>query len=770
MNKNIFKILLAVLAISVIGIAAIGLAACDKVTLQSISLENPVTEFKEGDEFTVGDAFKVIAHYSDGSTADVTASAEIRHEADFDMSVFGSYMVTVAYENKKEVYTIYVGKFDNILRKIELDTAAVKKTYALGDEISYDGIKVNCTYENAQGNNVFQTYTSLAQFEVRVSGTMPVTDNILMGLGEYTVTVSKDGVSDLYKVNVDEVNVSTVQGAIFAGNAFKSKVIAGSSSFISDMSPRPAFESFAYDYEFGGNYTYINQKLPENESAEYHMSVDEKGLFCAKFVDDKLVFDNKSLESMMDGAPFFLWYFRDDPRGVESTLIELYKNARLCTNKDLNETADVKNRVYTFSFSGIKLIGNLPDYYETTVTFALAEDYSVQSMTYRQDYWENNSGLKDQEGYTPTFITDEATGITSPNGNYTYRFTATATQTSGERTKTNPYSRDMFVIRSFDLMYNGQNLGDNGVVDCKVSDKELAITIENINPSTAVFAQDPMYFDCDGYYGGEQDSTTLINVADGFTAFRKDNVISITLKGGGSWKLKIRTEGGISKTITLNVIGSAPVSMSGQIGNPDTNEFYFADKRTVAVNQEIYFYGLVNNAADSRQMCTITSPNQQYANVQNATFGGRDCFKFSASREGVYTVVVSSAVALKVQCVFTFTVSEVPDYANILKGSYSVMDYDGNILLVEFNPRNLNGDIDGSVKITKTPTNDDDAPIPAQAVSQTLEYYVDQDALTVNLSHSLGVNLGIRLFVDVNGKLILEDRYGITYQLNPVVG
>ena len=81
MNKNIFKILLAVLAISVIGIAAIGLAACDKVTLQSISLENPVTEFKEGDEFTVGDAFKVIAHYSDGSTADVTASAEIRHDS-----------------------------------------------------------------------------------------------------------------------------------------------------------------------------------------------------------------------------------------------------------------------------------------------------------------------------------------------------------------------------------------------------------------------------------------------------------------------------------------------------------------------------------------------------------------------------------------------------------------------------------------------------------------------------------------------------------------
>jgi len=472
----------------------------------------------------------------------------------------------------------------------------------------------------------------------------------------------------------------------------------------------------------------------------------------------------------MDGTPFFLWYFRDDPRGVERTLIELYKHAKLCSNKDLEESADAENGVYSFSFSGLKLIGNLPDYYETTVEFALAEDYSVKYMTYREDYWENNSGLQNQENYSPTFTTDEKTGITTPNGNFTYRVTATATQTSGERVKTNPYSRDMYLIKSFDLMYSGRNLGDNGVVDCNVSDKELKITIENINQSTAGFEKDPMYFDCDGYYGGEQDSTTLINIADGFTAYRKNNVITITLKGGGSWKLKIRTESGIKKTITFNVIGAAPVSMSGQIGNPDTNDFYFADKKTVPVNKEIYFYGLVNNAADSRQMCTVTSANQQYANVQNATFGGRDCFKFSASREGVYTVVVSSAVALRVQCTFTLTVSEVPDYKSILNGSYTVTDYDGNILLLEFAPRNANGDIDGSVRITKTPTADDDTPIPEEAVSQTLEYYVDQDALTINLSHSLGVNLGIRLSVDVSGKLILEDRYGITYQLNPIVG
>ncbi|MDE6302670.1 MAG: hypothetical protein K2M36_03680, partial [Clostridia bacterium] len=629
--------------------------------------------------------------------------------------------------------------------------------------------KLNCTYENAQGNLEVVTATSLTSFAVDVQGNTPLSDNIFMGLGEYSVVISKNGLSDSYKVSVDDVNISSVQGAIFTGSAFKNTVISGSSGVREGMYDKPLNQTFAYNYSYGNNYTYINQRLPEEDSAIYHMSMDEQGLFCAKFIDDDLVFDNNVQSAMMQGAPFHLWFFRNTVYGVENLLIELYKNARACTNNDLKETADAQTREYSFTFSGTKSINGGVDYYETTVKFSLAEDYSVSSVEFTQDYWENNSALKDRDDYVPTFITDEKTGITAPNTNYTFRIVGTATQTSGERTNTNPYSRDMYMFKSFDLVYKGEKLGDNGVIDCKVADGQLSIYIQNINPATASLEQDPMFFSCDESYGGEQDSSTLLVVTDAFIAFRDSHIIKVTLKGGGVWTLRIRTSSGIEKTITFNIIGSAPTTISGQIGNTDTEEFYFGDKKTVTVGGSIYLYGLVNNTADVRQTCQITSDNKEFATVQNATFGGKNCFKFSAEQEGVYTVVISSFSAPNVKCVFTFTVTEIQDYENILKGNYTVTDYDGNIYLVEFSPRNMNGDFDGTVKITKTPTDEDFTPIPDQATEQTLDYYVDMEELTINLSHELGENLGIRLTVDVNGKLILEDRYGILYQLNPVI-
>ena len=328
----------------------------------------------------------------------------------------------------------------------------------------------------------------------------------------------------------------------------------------------------------------------------------------------------------------------------------------------------------------------------------------------------------------------------------------------------------MFMFRSFDLMYDGHNLGDNGEIEFSVSGGAISVTIENINPSSASFAQDAMYFDCEGYYGGEQDSSTLLTVADGFVAYRKNNEIKITPKGGGVFKLKIRTDSGIKKTITLKIIGSAPTEMIGQVGNAVTGDFYASNVKTVSAGGEIYFYGRVENSADTRQTCAVTSDNKAYATVQSVRFGDRDCFKFTASQKGEYTVEVASQSAPDVKCVFTFTVGDIPDYENILKSSYTVTDQEGNIYLVEFSPRNANGEFDGEVKITRTPTDDSDNPLTDQAETETFEYYVNQDELTINLTHSLGGNLGVKLSVNEFEKLVLNDRYDRNYTLNPVLG
>lgn len=65
------------------------------VTLASITLSNPKTELIKGAEFDFGGT--VTAHYSDGTTQDVTSEAQF---SGYEMNTAGTYTVTVSYTEK----------------------------------------------------------------------------------------------------------------------------------------------------------------------------------------------------------------------------------------------------------------------------------------------------------------------------------------------------------------------------------------------------------------------------------------------------------------------------------------------------------------------------------------------------------------------------------------------------------------------------------------------------------------------------------------------
>ena len=76
------------------------------VTLTSIVVSGAKTEFEVGEEF-VTKGLKVIATYSDGTTADVTAEA-IVDSSKVKMDTAGKYVVTVSYMDKSATYQITV--------------------------------------------------------------------------------------------------------------------------------------------------------------------------------------------------------------------------------------------------------------------------------------------------------------------------------------------------------------------------------------------------------------------------------------------------------------------------------------------------------------------------------------------------------------------------------------------------------------------------------------------------------------------------------------
>lgn len=781
MKKTLKIFLTVLLAVTAAVCTVAGLSACGGSKLESITVENARTDFKVGDEFVLGEDFTVTAHYSDGKTVDVTDEAKITQEKGFDMSVAGDYMITVGYGGKKVVYTVYVGSFDNILRKIELDTAAVKKDYKLGEEISYSGLKLKCTYENAQGQLVERVTEDLKNFKLEIKDSSGnISGTVFSALDDYVVTVSQGAVQASYTVKVAGVDVSTVQGAIAVGSAFKSEVVSGSQTVWSAKKGgdiKDGVKIFDYDYKFGDNYTYVKEdaSTPVKDEAtneilryvvyEYHYSMESDGIFGVQLQDGKTVANNQLSADAMGGSPNFLWYSSDTQYGIENTLASLYKHAKVCSNGDLKETADEQNRKYSFSFSGLEFRSNNADYYETTVTFTLGEKYNVEHVEFTQDYYENNDSAAGADWYTPSFVT--VNGITTPASPYTQRNFTVVDQSVGERTENMPYSPDMFKLKSYKLMHYDVDLGDNGEIECDVKNPSLTINIEDIMPSTADFTHDPMYLDYEGNHSGEVNSSSVL-VSTGFTAYRSGNVLKIKLKNGGVWKLKIRTSL-TAKTITFNVKGVDPTQMVSQIGNPVTGKFGNGDKKTVAIGGDVYFRGAVNEYANADQKAEVTSSNSSSATVEQVTLGGVKCFKFKAAAAGTYNVTVTSLSGSPIRCLFTFTVSDLPDFESLLGGEYTTVDErEGNIFNLVFTPSSAGEGVSGTVKITVTPTNEDGTLLPEQAKTQTLNFSVDTDGVSIVLTHVSGENLGIDLFVDDAGQLLLEDRYGRTFPLTRV--
>ncbi|MBD5131233.1 MAG: hypothetical protein HDT28_01370 [Clostridiales bacterium] len=795
MKKSIKYILLITVA-TLLFCAVFGLVACggDQSNITALRIENPKINFMCGDEFETGDEFKVYAEYKDGSVADVTDKITINQESGMDMSVAGDYQITVIFEGKREIYTVYVNDSDDILRKIELDTAAVKTQYRLGDEVSLDGLALDLTYENSRGAMFVVQTTSTDGLDVAIVGENgTVIDKVFTALGKFTVTVSLGNVKASFDMTVEDVNISTVQSALAVGGYFSRNVASGeiwmqgAHPFYAKVKgsdgkekellpPHTPVTTYKYDYTFGNSYTYFKERsytfeADGNETteylgdvakevelspiAEYHCSNDSKGFFVTQLNDEVIVTSNRNDPSMMSGAPVFLWYNSQTEYGAENMLNNLYNHALKCSNNDLKETVDEAQKTYTFTFSGLEQRDRVSDYYKTTVTFKLGDSYEIAYAFVTQDYYENNSSLAEQDGYVPTFTTD-ASGKTTPTGDYSYSTMITVSQTTGERTETNGYDRDMFKIKSYKLMYQGKELAENAEIECNVGNIYM-IQITDVLPTTANMTIDMMMFDYEGNYGGAD--VWISN--EHFTLLRSDNAISISAKHGGTWTIIIKTEN-TERRLVLNITGSAPQKeMQPKLLNNVSGTFYDGNEKTVSIGGEIYFYGAVEQYANPAQTATINSDNAEYATVTKAKIGGVDCWKFTATREGEYQVTVVSDVATLVRCIFTFTVGEI-DFEELLSGTYTAQDRVGDIYTVTFTP-NGNEVIGGTVSITRTPTDENDDPITDQTVMQTFTFSVE--GLNVVVPHVSGDVIWVEFAIDENNNLVLIDQRDNRYVL-----
>lgn len=765
MKKTVRLALVLIMALA-LSCSVAALCACDNNDIVDLRVEGAKISFMRGDVFETGEDFAVYAEYKDGTSVDVTDQVELRQENGMDMNVAGDYQITVVYGQKRTIYTIYVNDSEDVLRKIELNTDNVNKNYKLGDAVSFEGIELNLTYENAQKVLFTERTNSLSGFNVAVvDGKGNAIDGIFTSLGTFTVIVSKSNVQASYSVTVDGVNVSTVQGALTVGKFYAGNVALGTALIegarskydsASGLKPGEAFTSSVYEYAFGNGYTYIKD-THNSPVSEYHCGLDEDGFFVVYLEDGVIKTSNRNNAAMMNGAPILLWYSYETVYGAENALNVLYSHALRCSNDDLKETADESTRTYSFSFSGLESRDRNSDYYETTVNFTLGEDYSISYFKFTQDYYENNEGWSGQPGYSPTFITDPSTGKTAPNGDYSYRTIVTVTQTAGERTAENEYNREMFNISSYKLSYNGEELEEGATLNLNAGGT-YTLVISDILPTTADLSVDIMQFDYEGNLGS---GDFWIDNED-FSLTRKGTEITLSARRGGKHTLIFRTADTV-RTLVVEITGEAPEDMSPKLYNGVSKSFYDGNEKTVSVGGDVYFYGAVTRYSNAAQTAVITSENDEYVTITPVTLNGVACWKFTATQAGTYHIMVKSDVAPLTNCTFVFQVTETADFASLLTGTYETQDRVGDIYRVSFNLTDADN-IGGTVTVTRTPTDSDGNPVVAEAETLTLNFSLDDVTIVVDNNSSNA--FWVEFVVDANGNLELvdqrDDRYVLT--------
>lgn len=763
MKKNI-RFVLILTAIALLALSALGLIACNNDDIVELRVENAKISFMKGDVFETGEGFAVYAVYKDGKTVDVTEEAEIRRENGMDMNVVGDYQITVVYGSKREIYVVYVNDSEDVLRKIEADTSSVKKQYKLGDKLSLDNIEITLTYENAQ-NVAFPVKTSsLVGLDVVLTRNGQIVENqVFDSMGKFTVTLSKGNVKTSFDVTVDGVNIADAQGAITVGGYYKNTVLEGDilvqGAYLrygeeSGLQPGEPYTANIYEFKFGDNYTYFKEDY--NEHMEYHCAVDDKGFFVT-YLENGQLRHKTGNEEMMNGAPISLWYSNDTEYGAENALKNLYAHALVCTNGDLKETVNESTREYSFAFSGLEFRDNGYDYYETTVTFRLSQNYAVEYLKIDQYYYEDNSSLSQLEDYKPSYITDPDTGKTTPGEEYTYRTIITLNQTSGERTATNKYNREMFKVTSYNLEYDGNTLDDESVIELNAGNHNYTIKITDLQPSTANLTVDAIYFDFDG--NRDRPGDFLSN--EHFVIRLENNEIKITAWHGGTWTIYLRTEQ-TEKKINLNITGEDPAEMNPKLYNAVSKTFYDGSDKTLSIGGTAYFYGAVENYANAEQEWTINSGNGEYATITADNVNGIDCWKFTATQAGTYQITVTSTIASLTNCIFTFTVNDAVDFVDLLSGTYAVQDRVGDIYRVTFTLTDEQA-LEGKATVTRTPTDEDNNPLPDKAVEQEIEFYVD--GMEIVVKHSDGEDIYVDFAVNDDNKLELVDQRENRYEL-----
>lgn len=594
--------------------------------------------------------------------------------------------------------------------------------------------------------------------------------------GERTFVLKNDAGDISFIVYTPEKDVETVEDAVLIGASKMQEIRSASGQYSADTT---RFPIQTYMYEFGDNYMHFEES---GDQRKIWCSLDEEGNpYLIKTENGGAIFqDTAATADYMNGFTFSLGYsFGTIWYGAENLLSSLYSIATENTNKDFDEsvgTASGGGDLYRFQFGT-----HSEKYYsDIKVEFTLHDNFAIKTLTVNTEVYDKGNWELDEE----TLIARPTTNTPSGKELITVE---TVARTPGDVEPENPYKKENFTVKSFDLFSGATQITDETVITLS-ADSTQSFNIRNVVhfneeiPGNIVF--DPVSYFLRTEAGDEP--VTFEAGYDGIAVWTSNNTqVNVRSFKTGNLTLVVKTASGqFERTVKLDVKKIAPPATTDNGGVayfPSVylfgGETYYwqslaavpeADRAQVSktfVNQPLRFKADVAQSlasyVDPSSTARISSANAADATIEEVE-GEDNVYSFTAAKAGVYIIEMTSKINPRRSFQFPITVETEPPISTVLSGEYKGnLQYPSpNGVTVKFNS---NGAATGTVSVT----------IDGKG-TETLNYVWDAATRKLTTTHASGANdaklgFGFKLALNDAFNLVVMHPSGVGDETETVV-
>lgn len=427
-----------------------------------------------------------------------------------------------------------------------------------------------------------------------------------------------------------------------------------------------------WNYEYGedkyGTFVKVNEK-PSSTPTDFYYGYDaSNNVYSFKDTYGKVQGTGEEIHGSEVYGPSVNIY-GTKLSGGHGTMMEIYTLASENKNNDFFDLSSGNTKKFMVS----KFIDDLnPSLWEYTVSYQMSDDiFSKIDITLKQ----YKDIIADYE-YGTYYPEDNATPVST--------HTISITQTSGERTLTNPHDIETYYFSSFDFVDSSKNVvGEELFMDAKI---DVILSLDNIAPSTANSSVDPIrFYEETGLVKGTYSSST--------------KKLTIKCEEEGIYDIKLSTKK-VNKSFKLNVSKAAPTEVTIfyyiPSGDGHVSEIVSSEKTSFNMYNNATYYLKPNfspTTADQEHTFEMISGDTTGISFELDEIKISDwlenfttVYRIEAYKEGEYRFKATSKKDTTVYIEFSINVISVPLYEDLIENRY-VRNSDADILVdVNFTP------------------------------------------------------------------------------------